>query len=155
MHQGSTCKVFVRNLFTEFPNGFDQHVRSLPKTGTAYALFKQERPMLMQLLGPSFSLLPHSSLADSPTRRLHLPPRPRLHRRPRLFATRPRRPPQPVEGAQGRQLVSHWSVARQGRQVAATQGRTQHQPSHRSPHSRPVERWNEGAFSPLRSCLKS
>ncbi|GAA5873099.1 hypothetical protein JCM8547_006792 [Rhodosporidiobolus lusitaniae] len=48
--QGSTCKVFVRNLFTEFPNGFDQHVRSLPKTGTAYALFKAERPMLMQLL---------------------------------------------------------------------------------------------------------
>lgn len=69
MHQGSTCKVFVRNLFTEFPNGFDQHVRSLPKTGTAYALFKQERPMLMQLLGSScFSRSFLSHPADSAIR---------------------------------------------------------------------------------------
>ncbi|GAA6028504.1 hypothetical protein JCM8097_007252 [Rhodosporidiobolus ruineniae] len=48
--QGSSAKVFVRNLFTEFPNGFDQHIRSLPKSSTTFALFKQERPMLAQLL---------------------------------------------------------------------------------------------------------
>ncbi|GAA5950464.1 hypothetical protein JCM10213_003586 [Rhodosporidiobolus nylandii] len=48
-NQGSSSKIFVRNLFTEFPSGFDQHVRGL-KGGPAFALFKQERPMLMQLL---------------------------------------------------------------------------------------------------------
>ena len=49
-HQGSTSKVFVRNLFTDFPAGFDQLVRQ-EKTGPAFALFKSERPLLVQLLG--------------------------------------------------------------------------------------------------------
>ncbi|GAA5986163.1 hypothetical protein JCM11641_004732 [Rhodosporidiobolus odoratus] len=48
-NQGSSSKVFVRNLFTEYPSGFDQHVRGL-KGGPTFALFKAERPMLMQLL---------------------------------------------------------------------------------------------------------
>ncbi|KWU44823.1 hypothetical protein RHOSPDRAFT_17356 [Rhodotorula sp. JG-1b] len=48
-HQGSTSKVFVRNLFTDFPAGFDQLVRQ-EKTGPAFALFKSERPLLVQLL---------------------------------------------------------------------------------------------------------
>ncbi|GAA5963816.1 hypothetical protein JCM8115_006341 [Rhodotorula mucilaginosa] len=47
--QGSTSKVFVRNLFTDFPAGFDQLVRQ-EKTGPAFALFKSERPLLVQLL---------------------------------------------------------------------------------------------------------
>ncbi|GAA5888512.1 hypothetical protein JCM6882_008978 [Rhodosporidiobolus microsporus] len=49
-HQGSSSKIFVRNLFTEFPTGFEQHIRALPKGGPQFALFKAERPMLMQLL---------------------------------------------------------------------------------------------------------
>ncbi|GAA5879617.1 hypothetical protein JCM3774_004286 [Rhodotorula dairenensis] len=47
--QGSTSKVFVRNLFTDFPAGFDQLVRQ-ERTGPAFALFKSERPLLVQLL---------------------------------------------------------------------------------------------------------
>lgn len=45
-------KVFVRNLFTEYPAGFDQLVRQ-DKTGPAFALFRSERPLLVQLLGES------------------------------------------------------------------------------------------------------
>ncbi|GAA6024619.1 hypothetical protein JCM10207_001023 [Rhodosporidiobolus poonsookiae] len=48
-NQGSSSKVFVRNLFTDFPAGFEQHVRAI-KAGPVFALFKAERPMLMQLL---------------------------------------------------------------------------------------------------------
>lgn len=44
------AKVFVRNLFTDFPAGFDQQVRQ-EKAGPAFALFKSERPLLVQLLG--------------------------------------------------------------------------------------------------------
>ncbi|BGP09423.1 DNA-directed DNA polymerase alpha catalytic subunit pol1 [Rhodotorula toruloides] len=48
-HQGSSSKVFVRNLFTDFPTGFDQQVRQHQGSPT-FALFKAERPLLIQLL---------------------------------------------------------------------------------------------------------
>jgi hypothetical protein len=51
-HQGSSSKVFVRNLFTDFPTGFDQQVRQHQGSPT-FALFKAERPLLIQLLGAS------------------------------------------------------------------------------------------------------
>ncbi|GAA6009942.1 DNA-directed DNA polymerase alpha catalytic subunit POL1 [Rhodotorula paludigena] len=48
-HQGSSAKVFVRNLFTEFPAGFEQMARQ-QNSGATVGLFKAERPLLVQLL---------------------------------------------------------------------------------------------------------
>ncbi|BGO92070.1 DNA-directed DNA polymerase alpha catalytic subunit pol1 [Rhodotorula toruloides] len=48
-HQGSSSEVFVRNLFTDFPTGFDQQVRQ-HQGSPIFALFKAERPLLIQLL---------------------------------------------------------------------------------------------------------
>ncbi|GAA6055199.1 hypothetical protein JCM3770_000705, partial [Rhodotorula araucariae] len=48
-NQGSSAKIFVRNLFTEFPAGFEQMARQ-QNSGATIALFKAERPLLVQLL---------------------------------------------------------------------------------------------------------
>ncbi|BGP49603.1 DNA-directed DNA polymerase alpha catalytic subunit pol1 [Rhodotorula kratochvilovae] len=48
-NQGSSAKIFVRNLFTEFPAGFEQLARQ-QNSGATIALFKAERPLLVQLL---------------------------------------------------------------------------------------------------------
>ncbi|GAA5918206.1 hypothetical protein JCM8208_006171, partial [Rhodotorula glutinis] len=48
-HQGSSAKIFVRNLFTEFPAGFEQMARQ-QNSGASIGVFKAERPLLVQLL---------------------------------------------------------------------------------------------------------
>ncbi|GAA6059765.1 hypothetical protein JCM10212_001973 [Sporobolomyces blumeae] len=46
--QGSSSHIFVRNLFTDFPKDFDRTAREATKN--SISLFKQERPLLVQLL---------------------------------------------------------------------------------------------------------
>jgi DNA polymerase alpha subunit A len=46
--QGSSSQIFVRNLFTDFPKDFDRTAREATKN--SISIFKDERPLLMQLL---------------------------------------------------------------------------------------------------------
>ncbi|GAA5933337.1 uncharacterized protein JCM15063_001287 [Sporobolomyces koalae] len=46
--QGSSSQIFVRNLFTDFPKDFDRTAREATKN--SISIFRDERPLLVQLL---------------------------------------------------------------------------------------------------------